>query len=64
MKKVLIKFETEKQVSEFMSWLCNSGEQEYFEMKDNVYNEEDICTNFEYDFQNNIINGFYIKDKK
>ena len=57
MNEVLIKFETDNQASEFMTWLSNSGEQEYFEQKEYVDNPEDICNKFEYDYQNNIING-------
>lgn len=57
MSEVLIKFKTEKQASEFMTWLSNSGEQEYFEMKEYVDDENDIVSSFEYDFQNNIVNG-------
>jgi hypothetical protein len=57
MTEVLIKFETENQCTEFMTWLSNSGEQEYFEQREYVDNPEDICNRFEYDYQNNIING-------
>lgn len=57
MKEVLIKFETNEQCEEFMSWLSNSGEQDYFEQKEYVDNPETICNRFEYDYQNNIING-------
>jgi hypothetical protein len=57
MKKVLIKFETENQCKEFMYWLSNSGEQDYFKQKEYVDNQEDVCNRFEYDYQNNIING-------
>lgn len=64
MKEVLIKFETEAQASEFMSWLSNSGEQEYFEQVEYVDNEEDICNKFDYDYQNNIINGSTIKEEE
>ena len=41
MKEVLIKFETEAQASEFMTWLSNSGEQEYFEQVEYVEKEEE-----------------------
>jgi len=61
MNEVLLKFETPEQASEFMSWLSNSGEQEYFAQEEYVDNPEDICTNFDYDFGNNIINGSNIK---
>jgi hypothetical protein len=64
MKEVLIKFETEAQASEFMTWLDNSGEQEYFEQVEYVDNEKDICDKFDYDYQNNIINGSTIKEKE
>lgn len=57
MNEVLIKFETENQCIEFMTWLSNSGEQDYFEQKEYVHNQKDICNRFEYDYQNNIING-------
>ena len=57
MKEILIKFETEKQAQEFISWLSNSGEQEFFEQEEYADNKNDICNKFEYDYQNNIING-------
>ncbi len=57
MNEVLIKFETKEQASEFISWLSNSGEQEYFEQKEYVDDEDDIVDSFEYDYENNIING-------
>lgn len=61
MKEILIKFESKEQASEFISWLSNSGEQEYFEQKEYVNNENYICDKFEYDYQNNIINGSTIR---
>lgn len=57
MKEVLLKFETEAQATEFITWLSNSGEQDYFQQKEYVENEEDICTHLDYDYANNIING-------
>ena len=57
MKEILIKFETEKQAEEFISWLSNSGEQDFFQQEEYVDNETDICNKFEYDYQNNIVNG-------
>ena len=55
--EVLIRFETEEQASVFMDWLNNLGEQEYFDSKDYIDNPEDIVDGFEYDYQNNIIDG-------
>ncbi len=55
--EILIKFKTKEQAEKFMDWLCNSGEQDYFEQKEYVDNEKDICNSFDYDFKNNIING-------
>jgi len=57
MKEILIKFETKNQAKEFLTWLSNSGEQEFFEQEEYADNENDICNKFEYDYQNNIING-------
>jgi hypothetical protein len=61
-KEVLIKFETEEQAKEFMSWLSNSGEQEYFCMKEYVDEENSIVNKFDYDYENNIINGSTIDE--
>jgi hypothetical protein len=61
-KEVLIKFETKEQASEFMSWLSNSGEQDYFTMKEYVDEENTIVDKFDYDYQNNIINGYLIDE--
>jgi hypothetical protein len=61
-KEVLIKFETEEQAQEFMSWLSNSGEQEYFAMKEYVDEENTIVNNFDYDYENNIINGSNVNE--
>lgn len=57
MKEVLIKFETLAQAKEFLSWFSNSGEQDFFQQEEYVDNENDICNKFDYDYQNNIING-------
>lgn len=57
MNEVLIRFENGFQAQEFMSWFSNSGEQDYFDQKENVDNEDNICNKFEYDYENNIING-------
>lgn len=59
-KEVLIKFETKEQAEAFVAWLSNSGEQEYFAMKDYLEEDEDestIVDRFDYDYENNIING-------
>jgi hypothetical protein len=61
MKEVLIKFETEKQAEEFVSWFSNSGEQDYFQQEEFVDDEENIVDSFEYDYKNNIIIGTKIK---
>lgn len=55
--EVLIKFENSDQAAEFMTWLSNSGEQEYFDQKEYVDNEKNIVNHFTYDYENNIING-------
>lgn len=57
MKEVLIKFETEEQASEFISWFSNSGVQDYFQQEEYVDDEKDVCNKFDYDYQNKIING-------
>jgi hypothetical protein len=56
-KVVVIKFETSEQAKEFVSWLSNSGEQEYFAQEEYVEDETTICNKFNYDYENNIING-------
>tara|TARA_R110000868_G_scaffold14426_4_gene67215 strand:+ start:28755 stop:28985 length:231 start_codon:yes stop_codon:yes gene_type:complete len=56
-KEVLIKFETSEQAKEFISWLSNSGEQEYFAQEEYVDDNTTICNKFNYDYENNIING-------
>ncbi len=61
-KEVLIKFETEEQAKEFMSWLSNSGEQEYFAMEEYVDEKNTIVNKFDYDYENNIINGSIINE--
>lgn len=53
-KEVLIKFTSQEQAQAFMSWLCNSGEQEYFDMEEY---EDNIASNLDYDFENQIINA-------
>ena len=59
--EVVIKFQTEEQAAEFVSWFSNSGEQDYFQQKEYVDNDLDICDKFEYDYQNNIIKGTNIE---
>lgn len=52
---VLIRFKTESQAEEFVSWLSNSGEQEYFAQDEYVDDPELIAKGFKYDYETNVI---------
>lgn len=53
MSEVVIKFKDEKTATAFVSWFCNSGEQDYFISQEDV--NKPMAKSFDYDFKNNII---------
>lgn len=61
-KEVLFKFETEEQCENFIAWFSNSGEQDYFQAGEEQ-EECDSVNHFDYDDENNIINGETIADE-
>ncbi len=55
MKNLTIKFKTQEKLEIFIKWLCDCGEQEYWNYADN-FDEELVVQSFDYDFENDIIN--------
>jgi hypothetical protein len=52
--QVVINIDDDHVAKDFMSWLCGSGEQMYWE--DMILQENSVCiSSFKYDFNNGII---------
>ena len=55
--EVLVKFENEDQAEAFIAWFSKRGEDRYFEDIPDEDPLDDYVDNFDYDFENFIING-------
>lgn len=54
-KQVLIQFETAEQAKAFVTWMSESGEQQYFDDFTLTNREHQMVSTF--DYQNNVITG-------